>query len=234
MTLRPVARRTISDDVRDQLLAAIGTGAYGPGVPLPSERALCEELAVARTSVREAIQALVSLGFLERRGNRTVVVEHLPEVDLSGRDLRKERVRELFEVRRLIEIPIVELAAFRAGDTERQRLGILASGFTSDLPLQEFRALDRLFHSSIARACDNALLSELHGKVLDALFASDAFDALLSAEPNAEEVARIIAASCEAHRAIAEAVVAGDPVGAAAAISKHLDDVEHSMIDHLR
>lgn len=234
MTFEPVARRTISEEVRDQLLAAIGRGAYGPGAPLPSERTLCDELQVARTSVREAIQALVSLGMVERRGNRTVVVEHLPEIDLSGRDLRKERVRELFEVRRLLEIPLAEFATCRATDDERERLRILADGFDDDLPLQEFQALDRLFHSTIARAGHNALLTELHGKVLDALFDSDSTAALLTAEGNEAEVQGIIARSGRAHRAIADAVVDGEPVAVAAAVSAHLDDVEQSLIDRLQ
>ncbi|MEM9034301.1 MAG: GntR family transcriptional regulator [Actinomycetota bacterium] len=234
MTFEPVARRTISEEVRDQLLGAIGRGAYAPGDPLPSERSLCDELQVARTSVREAIQALVSLGVVERRGNRTVVVEHLPEIDLTGRDLRKERVRELFEVRRLLEIPLAEFASCRATDDERERLRILAEGFNDDLPLQEFRALDRLFHSTLARAGHNALLTELHGKVLDALFDSDSTDALLTAEPNEAEVREVIARSGEAHRAIAKAVVAGEQIAVAEVVSAHLDDVERTLIDRLQ
>ena len=46
--------------------------------PIPSERDLAEQFRVARTSVREAIQGLLSLGVIERRGNRSFVVEHLP------------------------------------------------------------------------------------------------------------------------------------------------------------
>ena len=52
---------------------------------LPSEDSLGEQFGVSRTSVREAIRELITLGLIERRGNRAHVVEHLPEVKLSRR-----------------------------------------------------------------------------------------------------------------------------------------------------
>ena len=84
-TFEPVSRRTISSEIRDRLLEAIRTGELIPGDPLPSERVLCQEFGVARTSVREAIQGLVTAGYLERRGNRPVVAEMLPTLDLTLR-----------------------------------------------------------------------------------------------------------------------------------------------------
>jgi DNA-binding FadR family transcriptional regulator len=228
----PIVRRTVSEEVRDRILRSIGVGDLAPGARLPSERTLCDEFAVARTSVREAIQGLVSKGVVERRGNRTHVVEHLPAVDLG--DFRKERVRELFEVRRLIELPMAELAAVRARPDQRDELDAVANGFVDDMPLAEFRALDRAFHAVVARCCGNALLVELYGKVLDALFESDAFESLLSDEANRPEVRVLVAASCADHRAIAKAVVAADPVGVVRAVEHHLQSVEDRMLRGLR
>ena len=135
------------------------------GERLPAERELCEQFHVARTSVREAIQGLVSLGYLERRGNRPYVAERLPEVDLT-QDGRKRMVSELFETRRVIELQLAELACYRATPEQRERISELASSFTPDLPLDEFRDLDRAFHSAMADACGNSLLNELYRKVL--------------------------------------------------------------------
>jgi len=229
----PVARRTVADEVRDALLASIREGRLAPGEPLPAERVLCEQFGVARTSVREALQRLVSVGLIERRGNRTYVVEHLPGIDLTVPDHRKERVRELFETRRLIEIPMAELVTCRATPAERTLLVELAGRFRPDLGLEEFRRLDRTFHTALASACGNALLAEVYAKVLDGLFECPAFAELLSAEPNRDEVAVIVARSGEEHRRIAAAVLAGDPVAVAAAVEEHLADVESSMIDRL-
>ena len=52
------------------------------------------------------------------------------------------------------------------------------------MPLNEFRVLDRRFHTLVANACANPLLVEMYGKVLDALFRSAEFESLLYHEAN--------------------------------------------------
>jgi GntR family transcriptional repressor for pyruvate dehydrogenase complex len=226
----PVARHTVSAEIRKRLADAIHTGQLAPGAPLPAERVLCQEFNVARTSVREAIQGLVIAGYLERRGNRAVVAERLPDVNFTGDD-RKTLVTQLFEVRQVIEPAIVRLAALRATDDERATIGALAARVTDDLA--EFREIDRMFHAALARACGNPLLTEVHAKALAALFGSGDLASLLYAEVNRAEVAGIIASSSLAHQTIAEAVVAGHTRKAEAAVIAHLDDVERRMVEHL-
>ena len=231
----PVKRRTISSEIRAQLLEAIRTGELQPGSPVPAERQLCEQFGVARTSVREAIQGLTASGYLERRGNRPVVAERLPEIRLKGDsatlDERKALVRQLFEVRRTIEPAMSELAARRATAAERDDIAELAG--RSPNQLDEFRTVDRGFHTAISRACGNPLLQEVYGKTLGALFDSGELASLLYAEINRHEVSGIIASSTAAHRAIADALVAGRRKATIAAVQAHLDDVERRMIDRL-
>lgn len=229
----PVARRTVADEIRERLLASITSGEIRPGEALPSERALCDQFGVARTSLREAIQGLSSLGMIERRGNRTHVVERLPEVKVES-DARKDRVRLLFETRRLIEVPIAELAAERADDDDRAELEQMAAAFSDDLSIDQFRPLDRAFHAAIAAMCSNPLMAELYGKVLDALFESPSFDSLLRDARNRTEVRRIIGESSRAHAAIAAAIAAGDAAASGAAVRSHLDEVEARMLARLQ
>ena len=193
----PVSRRTVSAEIRQRLADAIHTGQLAPGTPLPAERVLCQEFGVARTSVREAIQGLVIAGYLERRGNRSVVAEHLPDVNFAGDD-RKALVTQLFEVRQVIEPAIAEMATRRATDAERAEIARIAGRSTRDLI--EFREIDRAFHAALARACGNPLLNEVHAKALAALFGSGEFASLLYAEVNRAEVNEIIDSSTEAHR----------------------------------
>ncbi len=231
----PVQRRTVSSEIRAQLLEAIRTGELQPGSPVPAERQLCEQFGVARTSVREAIQGLTASGYLERRGNRPVVAERMPEIRLRGDsatlDDRKTLVRQLFEVRRTIEPTMSELAARRATSDERADIAELAA--RSSVELDEFRTIDRAFHTAISRACGNPLLQEVYGKTLGALFDSGELASLLYAEINRREVADIIASSTAAHRAIAEALVAGRRKATISAVQAHLDDVERRLIDQL-
>jgi DNA-binding FadR family transcriptional regulator len=229
----PVERRTISEDVRDAIAGSIRTRALPPGSRLPPERVLSEQFGVARTSVREAIQGLVSLGLLEKRNNRTFVVERMPSVLLDGADRRKQRVRELFEVRQIVEVPIARLVAHRATRGERDEIVRIASKFRDDMSLGAFRQLDRAFHSAVAGACGNATLAEVYGKVMESLFTSQEFEELLSATSNRNVVRDIIRTSGKAHRAIADAIQRADAKGVVEAAERHLEEVEHHMISRL-
>jgi DNA-binding FadR family transcriptional regulator len=229
----PITRRTVSEDVREAIATRIRTRELPPGGQMPSERALCEQFGVARTSVREAIQGLVSLGLIERRANRWYVVEHLPEVRFDGQDRRKRRVRELFEVRQIVEIPIARLATCHASDEDRNRILAIAGGFDPEMKLNEFRERDRAFHEAVAHACGNATLAEVYSKVLESLFASREFAELLSARSNRRVVREIIRSSCEAHRAIARGIADGDWSFACEAAERHLDQVEDQMISKM-
>jgi GntR family transcriptional repressor for pyruvate dehydrogenase complex len=228
----PLGRRTLPDEIRARLIESIDSGQLRPGQVLPAERTLCTEFTVARTSVREAIQSLVSLGYLERRGNRAYVVERLPEVVLEV-DGRKAKVRDLFETRRVIEVPMAELAACRATPTARDEIVAIAQSASPSMSLDEFRRVDREFHSAIARASGNELLSEVYGKVLDALFSSSAFAELLYASTNRDEVAVIIDQSVRQHLAIAQAIASGDPIQVVSSLEDHLDDVGQRMLERL-
>src|SRR5919109_2773175 len=59
-------RRTLrSEEVRRQIEDAIRSGHFAPHERLPSERELVETFGVSRVSVREAIRALETLGFVK-------------------------------------------------------------------------------------------------------------------------------------------------------------------------
>lgn len=229
----PVTRETLSSQIRDRLLERIQSGVLEPGAKIPSERALSDQFGVARTSVREAMQGLVSIGVVVRRGNRSYVAEQLPDVSFDQIDDRKEFVRQLFETRRLLEVPIIELAAERATEAQRADIAAMAAGFHEGMTLDEFRELDRAFHSAISSACGNPLLVEMYGKVLARLFRSEGLSSLLSDDVNRDEVGRIVSDAVSQHSALARAVAEGDVVRAAAEGVAHLAAVERGLIDRL-
>lgn len=234
MTFEPIGRETLSGRIREALYERISTGELEAGARIPSERALSEQFRVARTSVREAIQGLVSLGVIERRGNRAYVTERLPDVVVEANgDDPKSFVRQLFETRRVLELPIISLAAERAEGEGLAEITEIASLFQPGMDIAEFRALDRRFHAAIARASGNPLLVELYGKVLAHLFRSEEFDGLLSASRNSDAVGGIVDDAVERHLAIARAIAANDPQAAIDEGDAHLRSVERSMLDRL-
>jgi len=230
---KPISRETVSAQIRAQILKRITMGELAPGARIPSERVLSDQFQVARTSVREALQGLLSLGVVVRRSNRSYVAEHLPGIVVEQAEGRDNFISQLFETRRVLEGPIFALATARASDSDRDRIVELAKLFRNDGDITDFRQLDREFHTTIASACGNPLLIELYGKVLDQLFKSTEFDTLLSDSANQSEVQRIMADSAAAHIQIAAAVASGDVDTAERVSAEHVSAVERAMVETL-
>src|SRR3954470_8875018 len=74
MDLQPVTRRSVPDEVFEQIVAEVVGGELAPGAVLPSERRLAEVLRVSRPAVREAVQRMAQAGLVEvRQGEATPV-----------------------------------------------------------------------------------------------------------------------------------------------------------------
>jgi DNA-binding FadR family transcriptional regulator len=226
----PIERQTVSEGIRDALLESIRSGALAPGARLPSERSLCEEFGVARTSVREAIQGLMSLGAIVKRANRPYVAEQLPGMELAGHADRKRHLEELVEVRRVVEVPIARLAATRADTAQRAQIRSLARSLTPEMSLADFRRTARAFHVAVARACGNDTLAELYSKVLDAQFNSSVLDSLLDSSSNVWLVKQVIFDSAKTYNEVADAIFEGNADRAIAAVEKNLNQVERQLI----
>jgi GntR family transcriptional repressor for pyruvate dehydrogenase complex len=221
----PVERTTLSEQVRDDIVSRIGSGELQPGSQLPAERTLAKQFGVARTSVREAMQALVAVGVVERRGNRSFVVEQLPGAEVPGADGRKKAMRALLESRRILELCLFELAASRA--TARERKGVLELAMRpAPTTLEEFQLVDRQFHAALAGACANPVLVEMYGRVLDALAEADLAAGWVLGVSERADPGEVIAGAAAEHRAIAEALVAGDGERMLALVERHLGSTE--------
>ena len=126
MSLQRVERRSLPDEVYDQLLTQVVDGTVAVGGSLPSERRLAEVLGVSRPAVREALQRLAHAGLVDvRQGDttrvrdfrRTAGLDLLPRLLFAGGDLDVAVVRSIMEARQLIGPKVAELAAERSGTT---------------------------------------------------------------------------------------------------------------------
>jgi GntR family transcriptional regulator, transcriptional repressor for pyruvate dehydrogenase complex len=123
MTLRPVRRRSVPDEVFDQLVDDIVGGDLAPGASLPSERRLAEELGTSRPTVREALQRLSQAGLIEvRQGGVTTVRDYRRSagLDLLPRLLDRAGEPDLDVVRSILEVR-AETAPNVAGRCARRR-----------------------------------------------------------------------------------------------------------------
>ena len=81
--LNPSSPIPLYRQLAELLARRIGSGQYAPGSRIPSEPALAAKFAIGRPTVRQATEALVRRGLLERRrGTGTFVLNKPPEVDL--------------------------------------------------------------------------------------------------------------------------------------------------------
>src|SRR3954470_4134116 len=120
----PIERRKVYELVAERLIAQLEDGV--PGAPLPPERQLMQQYAVGRSSVREALRMLESRGLIESRGNGTFVVAEPRNPSADGRGALiaagQTGLRQLFEVRGVLEGEIAALAAERRSDAQLARL----------------------------------------------------------------------------------------------------------------
>jgi GntR family transcriptional repressor for pyruvate dehydrogenase complex len=158
-----IKKETAVDKVAKQLRSLIENGEYKPGDKLPSERALCEMMAVSRIAVREAIRDLVAKNLLEvRAGNGTYVktVTANDFVDpLMVKLMNGYTVRDLIEFREMIELSCCRLAVQRATDGDLDALWQILESMKQQLSEhKDYLAADLEFHNLIAKASGNKIL----------------------------------------------------------------------------
>jgi GntR family transcriptional repressor for pyruvate dehydrogenase complex len=122
MALQPVNRRSVPEDVFEQIVSEVLSGEMQPGQSLPSERRLAEVLGVSRPAVREALKRLTEAGLVEvRQGDATTVrdfrrfagLDLLPRLLIRGGELDFSVVRSILETRLHNGPKVAELAALR-------------------------------------------------------------------------------------------------------------------------
>lgn len=135
MSFSPVSRRSLTDEVVDQLVAGIVSGDLPAGEPLPAERRLAEVLGVSRPAVREALQRLTQSRLVDvRQGDGTTVAdfrrtagpELLAHLLVRGGDLDPVVARSIVEVRAMLGPGAARLAAERADAGVADQLDALA------------------------------------------------------------------------------------------------------------
>ena len=138
-----VGRQTLSQSVSAAVLERIRTGEFAPGDRLPTEKVLMQEYGVGRNSVREAVQALVTLGLVEVRPGRGATVigiepEDALDAEMVSALLKEEAVEDLYAFRRLLEAEIAAGAAEKATTKDieeiEHRLRAFQLAFTEGAP----------------------------------------------------------------------------------------------------
>ena len=223
MEIAPIKSTRIYEEIVRQIKGMIAEGRLKSGDQLPPERDLAEKFLVSRTSVREALRALESVGLIEiRPGEGTFVrevsvealIEPLALVLLSQRALTEE----LFEARRLLEPAIAGLAARRATADEIQEMERILEAQAKEITSGNTGlAQDAAFHAAIGTAAHNRAITRIVHAVMDLLSQNREESIGTPGRPTR---------SHEDHRRILAAIRAGDAAAAERAMLDHVVAVE--------
>ena len=174
MALKPVEKILVSDGILGQIRAAIHSGEFSPGQRLPSETKMAGQLSVSRSSLREALHALVHIGYLERRNKGLhVAPKALWRTDLSSpfrRSSGELSIAEIIEVRKIIEIQLSALAAKRANPEDITAIRESLHRMEAQIDhAADFVEADHHFHLCVAKASKNSILSDFVERIGDLL-----------------------------------------------------------------
>ena len=223
-----LSRETLADRLFDQLRQQILSGRLAPGDRLPSEREIGEAFGVGRTTVREAVGGLVSAGFVERNGRALVVRDPNSVGSLAlgfATVASRESVQQVYEVRKLVEVHAIRLAAeHRTPDDLRNLRRALQLMDTDDV--QAYHAADPEFHAAIAKASGNEVLYQLFQSARDVFFKLPTFWRVFGSHRQRPR----IGSGHRGHAALLEAIEAGDADLAGERMHALLDKVEKDLV----
>jgi len=217
--MEPRMIKNVHGNTVDLLGEAIVSGRYAPGASLPPEPVLGEELGVSRTVVREAIKSLIAKGLVTtgpKVGTRVQPEDQWSWFDpdiitwRSKAGITPKFLRDLQDLRQIVEPAAVRLAAQRATLQDIEAMEEAFAGMDRALRNGgDYVKHDLLFHQGLLRAADNRLLLHM-SRILSALLRTSFELSTLKKDGPIR--------SLPLHRAVLDAVAAGDPERAEHAI----------------
>ncbi len=228
--------RGIHGAIAHELGVAIVTCRYGPGEVLPGEIEFSEQLHVSRSAYREAVRILAAKGLVQSRPKAGTRVSDRTDWNLLDPDVlawafegepSDAFIRDLFELRMIVEPAAAELAARRRDGEDLARMGhALEEMARHGLATPEGQAADQMFHQALLQAARNAPLFSLSSTIEAAVGWTTIFKQRkrkLPRDPLPE------------HRALFGAIADANPEAARAAMTEllrlALQDTEMSRTD---
>lgn len=222
-------KKLLGSQVEEELMNYILEEPIEIGQKIPNEFELAEMFGVGRSTIREAVKSLVSKGVLEvRRGSGTFVIStNSLENDPLGLSKLHDKYKlalELFEVRLMLEPEIAAMAAEYATEEDRQQLEQLCNDVERVYRNgKNHISKDIEFHTCIARCSKNRVVENLIPIINTAVmtFANLTHRTLMQE-------------TLDTHRAITDAILNRDSIGARCAMMMHLTYNRQALVRLLR
>lgn len=217
----PVVRTTLTAAAFEQLISYVVHGEWKAGERIPRERELCQQLGIARTSLREALKAMELIGMLDSKvGDGTFVC---PRSEFLSRPLQwaftgtdHAEFADIIEAREFLEQDLAGLAAERASEEDLLKIEAAVHNFREAMangdPIMD---LDMAFHVSVGEAAHNEVLRNAAELSRDLMKPWLMLKSLISGVP---------ARTLKQHEAIYRAILSGDTAAARNAMHNHMED----------
>lgn len=221
---KPVQPPTTFEETVERLGTAIRLGLLVPGIRLPAERDLAEQLKISRSTLRQALTTLVQSGHLVSRRGRaggTFVAEEPPLGQSSDAEVLGAEARAVLDYRVAVETGATVLAAERAGEEDFGRLRELIERMDEAASFDDYRRADVRFHIGLAEAAHSArivtAMTEVQGQMSD----------LIARIPHPHEV---LARSNAQHRRLVACLRKRDTENAVSLMRSHIEGTEHILV----
>lgn len=209
-----LSRGALRHDVVHRLLSEIFHGDLPAGARLIVQK-IAAQLGISATPVREALVELEAVGLVRFVHNRGAVV----------RSFGRDELRDLFEIRRILETEATRLACLRMDPavlrTLREETAALAGRSRGPQWSGREMAADRKLHRMIAEACGSPRLSdeiERYNSLVQVV------REIVGNRRQAQQRA------LEEHLAVIDALLAGDPGRAAAEMARHIQRTAEDVV----
>lgn len=209
---------SIANIAAQSLQRRIVNGEFPVGSALPSQRELADQLAISRTSLREAVSTLEALGLVRSQPGKGVFVTagRRPDGQSQVRGTALMTPRELIEFRTAVEPTWAALAALHSNAIDCERLAAIQAGMEEALRLADLVTAadyDLQFHLLLADLSRNPGLIAIAHQFSDQIAHSLR---LPFSDPDG------VWEPADEHRLIMDAINARDPLAASAAMRAHL------------
>lgn len=230
LELKPIKPRSISEEIIGQIKGSILNGSLKPGDKIPSEREMANELKVSRQCVREAINSLKTIDLLEVRKRSGIYVKSMTSGLIEGpfhiikNDV--EKVYELMDIRKVLDSYSTFYAAKNATEEDIARIHSILLKLeetTKDLKKYDYDS-EFQFHLLIAQASHNTMLLHIINTIYDNIIEAikKTIDTMFLDINNRKRM-------FQHHKAIFEAIKAGDAKKAAQRLVQHFEFAEEEM-----
>jgi GntR family transcriptional repressor for pyruvate dehydrogenase complex len=215
-------------EVVRQIEKRVMSGDLEPGDMLPPERVMADQFGVSRTVIREAAKALELRGLVEVQHGRGVQISRPTAKEFGDSMFRFVRIQKspvwaLHELRSILEIGMVRLAAMRRTDEDLVQLRDLVEDMerTVDKPL-EYVEVDLEFHKVLTAAAHNPLMGPMLEPLSKLMIESRRIGALAPDAPRR---------SIASHRAIVKAIEEQDADQAVEVMKEHFDRIARFLME---